>query len=81
MEIPGYNIIRKDQASNSKHGGVCIYSKNALPLKLISTKNLQEWITFEITIWKNCCKFMFLYRSPSQTNGEFESLLKKFEQL
>ena len=28
LEIPGYNIIRKDHPSNAKCGGVCIYYKN-----------------------------------------------------
>ena len=28
LEIPGYNIIRNDHQSNTKHGGVCICYKN-----------------------------------------------------
>ena len=28
LEIPGYNIIRNDHTSNTKHGGVCICYKN-----------------------------------------------------
>ena len=42
-------------------------------------KYLQECITFEIRIRRKCCKFICLCRSPSQTNGEFESFLKNFE--
>ena len=30
-------------------------------------------------IGRKCCKFMCLYRSPSQTNDKFESFLKNFE--
>ena len=30
LEIPGYNIIRKDHPSNTKRGGVCFYYKNTL---------------------------------------------------
>ena len=76
LEIPGYNIIRKDHPSNTKRGGVCVYYKNTLPFKIINIKYLQECITFEIRIGRKCCKFICLYRSPSQTNDEFESFLK-----
>ena len=30
LEILGYNFIRKDQPSNTKHGGVCVYYKSTL---------------------------------------------------
>ena len=54
LEIPSYNIIRKNHPSNTKHGGVWIYYKNTLPLKLINIKYLQECITFEIRIGRKC---------------------------
>ena len=79
LEIPGDNIIRKDHPSNTKRVGVCIYCKNTLPFKIINIKYLQECISFEIRIGRKCCKFICLYRSPSQTNDEFESFLKMFE--
>ena len=69
LEIPGYNIIRKDCPSNTKRWRVCVYHKNTLPFKLINIKYLQECITFQIC----------LYRSPSQTSDEFESFLKNFK--
>ena len=53
--------------------------KNTLSFKLVNTKHLQECITFEIRIGRKCCKSICLYRSPSQTNDEFESFLKIFE--
>ena len=79
LEIPGNNIIRKNRPCNTKRGGVCVYYKNTLPFKLINIKYLQECITFERRIWRKCCKFICLYRSPSQTNDKLKSLLKKFE--
>ena len=36
-------------------------------------------MSFEVRIVEKCFKFIFLYRSPSQTNDEFESSLKNFE--
>ena len=79
MEIPGNNIIRKDHPSNTKREQVCVYYKNKLPYKLIDMKYLQECITFEIRIGRKSCKFICLYRSPSQTNDEFEPFLKNVE--
>ena len=79
LEILGYNIIRKDHPSNTKREGVCIYYKGTLPFKLVNIKYLQECITFEIRIGRKCCKFICLYRFPSQTNDKFESILKHSE--
>ena len=79
MEIPSYNIIRKDPPSNTKHGEVCNYYKNTLPYKLIIIEYLQEYIIFDIKIGRKCCKFICFSRSPSQTNDKFESFLKTFE--
>ena len=35
LEIPAYNILRKDHPSKTKHGGVCVYYKNTLSFKLL----------------------------------------------
>ena len=42
MEIPRYNLVRKDHPSNSKRGGICVYYKSLLPFKVINVKYLQE---------------------------------------
>ena len=34
LEVPGYNLFRADHPSNTKRGGVCIYYRNSLPLKI-----------------------------------------------
>ena len=78
MEIPGYNLVREDHPSNSKRGGVCVYYKSSLPFRVINVKYLQESVSFEL-IGGKCCRFSRLYRSPSQTQGEFETFLKNFE--
>ena len=78
LEMPGYNIIRKIMHVAVNMGEFAFILKT-LPFKLISTKYLQEWITFEIKIERKCYNFIGLYRSPSETNDEFEYFLKKFE--
>ena len=79
MEIAEYSLVREDHPSNSKRGGVCVYYKILLPFRVINVKYFQESISFELRIGGKCCKFSCLYRSPSQTQDEFETFLKKFE--
>ena len=44
LEMQRYTLIRADHASNIKRGGVCVYYKNHLPLKLLNIHYLQECI-------------------------------------
>ena len=36
LELPGYNLLRSDHPSNNKRGGVCIYYKSTLPLRILN---------------------------------------------
>ena len=40
LKIPGYNLVRSDHPSNKKRGGVCIYYKSYLPLRIIDVSYL-----------------------------------------
>ena len=73
LELPGYNLVRADNPTNTKRGGVCIYYHNSLPLKVIDIQFLNECISFEIRIGGKLCSFLYLYRSPSQTGDIFET--------
>ena len=48
--IPGYDLIRSGYSSSNKAGGVAIYYKDFLPLKLIDVNYLSESILFELRI-------------------------------
>ena len=50
LEMQAYMLIRVDHPSNVKRGGVCVYYKDHLPLKLLNINYLQEGITFELSI-------------------------------
>ena len=50
LEISGYNLIRSDHPSNNKRGGICIYYKHFLPLRILDVQYLQECINFEMKI-------------------------------
>ena len=73
LEIPGYYLLRADHPSNNKRGGVCIFYRTNLPLRVLNISYLSECITFEISIGNKICRFIHLYRSPSQTQDEFQT--------
>ena len=77
--FPGYNLVRSDHPSKNKHGGVCIYHKASLPLRVIDICFLQECMTFKVMIRNKQCCFVALYRSPSQNQDEFDSFSKNLE--
>ena len=79
LEIPGYDIARADHPTNTKRGGVCIYYKKCLPLRILNIIFLNECINFELRIGDKTCNFVVLYRSPSQSQDVFESFCENFE--
>ena len=79
LEIPGYNLFRADHQSNTKRGGVCIYYRNSLSVKTLGIQYLQECINFEKRIGGKLCRLVSLYRSPSQSQANFEAFANNFE--
>ena len=79
LEIPGYFLIQEDHPSNSKPGGVCVYYRNSLLLKILDISSLQECIVSELRICNKFCKIVSLYRSPNQSQDEFETFTNNLE--
>ena len=79
LVISGYNLIRSDHPSNTKRGGVCLYYKNYLPLRVLNISYLKECLNFELEIDDQSCNFIALYRSPSQSQDDFETFYDNFE--
>ena len=78
--IEGYNLIRSDHPCNTKRGGVCIYYKESLAVRIVNITSLTECLVGEGTIQKK--EYVAVaYRSPSQTTSEFESFLSGLEDL
>ena len=65
-------MLRADHASNSKRGGLSVYYKNSLALRLIDVHYLQECLIFEILICRKSCSFISLFWSTSQSSDFFE---------
>ena len=50
LNIPGYNMSRADHPSGNWCGGVCIYYKGSLSIKMLNINYLQECICFDLKI-------------------------------
>ena len=79
LEIPGYCLLRADHPSTNKRGGVCIFYRTTLPLRVLNTSYLSDCITFEIKIGNQLSCFIYLYRSPSQTQEEFQTFISNLK--
>ena len=79
LEITGYNLVRSDHPANNERGGVCLYYKTYLPLRVLDIQYLNECINFELKIGDKLCTFVALYRSPSQSLDNFETFINNFE--
>ena len=67
LEIPGYSLVRYDHPSNNKRGGVCIYYKASLPLRVINICFLQECINFKVMIVTNNVTLLLSTGHPVRT--------------
>ena len=81
LEIDGYNLIHADHPGNVKRGGVCIYYKESLPVRVLSSPYLKETLLLEMIDNNKKLIVSVIYRSPRQNNCEFNSFLSSFEQL
>ena len=77
LNIPGYNMSRADHPSGNWCGGVCIYYKESLSIKMLNINYLQKCICFYLKIGGKLCTIISLYRSPSQSADEFDNFLNK----
>ena len=48
LAITGYNLIRANDPANTKRGGVCLYYKTCLSLKVLGIQCLNECINFKL---------------------------------
>ena len=75
ISIKGYNLVKADHRSNTKRGGVCIYYKESLGVRIIDIPNLTESILCQVTINNKTGYVLVVHRSPSQSPDDFENFL------
>ena len=79
--MPGYELIRVDHPSSQKRGGICIYHKDFLPIKVSNVSCLKDFLNFSLSAHGKQCNITLIYRSPSQSSEEFDTFLSNFELL
>ena len=81
VSLNGHKLTRADHPDNVKRGGVCMYYKQNLSLRIISTSHFDQWLLFEVTCQNEKGYIAVIYRSPSQSCSEFEDFLFNLEKL
>ena len=82
MTLDGYSFIKNNHPQNVKRRGTGLYYKDSLPLKNRSDLvTLSECVVCEIQINKKKYFFVVIYRSPSQSQSEFDNFTINFELL
>ena len=79
--ISGYNLLRADHPDKVKRGGVCLYSRENLTLRLVDTPYIEQCILCEINFQNTTGYVAVICRSPSQSSYEFEEFLVSFNKL
>ena len=74
-------MIRLDHPNDIKRGGVCIYFKEILPIRVMNIPHLKEALLLQINYNNKRVVVSVIYRSPSQNNSEFDSFLRSVERL
>ena len=81
LDLERYRLVRADHPNNIKRGGVCIYYKESLPVRVINIPYIKEALLLEMNYNNKKAIISVIYRSPSQSTDKFESFLLNFEQL
>ena len=70
--MDGYNLVPVEHANNIKRGGVCIYDKELLPVRIISLPYLKKALPLEMAYNNKKVIVSIIYCFPSQSNSEFD---------
>ena len=81
LNLSGYKLVRADNLSNNKRGGVGIYFKETLAIRPVPTNSLKECLLLEVFIGNKKGFVLSLYRSPSLSQEEFYDFLFSLDQL
>ena len=81
--LKGYRFFSSDHPSGDKKGGVGIFYKESLPLKIRNDLSFDECIVVELIFGNKKLFFTVLYRNPiyKTDSPEFANFVKNFEQL
>ena len=81
LSLNGCNLTHADHPDNGKRGGVCMYYKENLALRIFSTSYFDQCLLCEVTCQNEKGYIAVIYRSPSQSCSEFGDFLFNLEKL
>ena len=81
VHIQGYNLAHLDHPDNTKRGGVWIYYKESLPVRVINLPYSKEALLLEMSFNKKKVIVSVIYRFPSQNSNQFELFLSNSKNL
>ena len=79
VDIQGYNLVRTDHLDNTKRGGVCIYYKEPLLVRVINLPYFKETLLLDMSFYIKKVIVSVIYRSPGQNSNQFELFLSNLE--
>ena len=79
LDIRAYYLVRADLPASTKRGGVCIYFRKSVPLRISDIHFLDEFINFEMRLGDKVCNYISIYRLPNQSREEYEALADYLE--
>ena len=82
IEIPGYLPIRYDLIGDDTHGGVIIYHKHDLSVKLRSDLPTPSYtLILELSVNKKQIFYILSYRKFGQSKSEAKNFAKKYDEM
>ena len=78
-----YTFVPSNHPSDTRHGGVGLFYKNSLPIKVRTDLSFNESVVVEMINGRKKIFFTALYRSPAfnHTSPEFQEFLSNFTDL
>ena len=81
LNLSGYKLVRADNLSNNKRGGVSIYFKETLAIRSVPTNSLKKCLLLKVFIGNKKGFTLSLHRSPNQSQEELYDFLFLLDQL
>ena len=81
--LNNYAFVPCNNPTNTRHGGVGLFYKNSLPIKIRNDLSFDESIVVELNFGRKKIFFTVIYRSPAfkHTSPEFMDFLSNFTNL
>ena len=81
LSLNGCNLTRANHPYNVNRGGVCMYYRENLSLRIISASYFDQCLLYEVIFQNQKGYIAVIYCSQSQSCNEFEDFLFNLEKL